>query len=154
MAAGCTFSSIPTGPATGAWPTATKGGRRLSRWASIRSCRWRTLEWRDAAKKLLACDVDPSQARKEQKRASRLSAENTFEIVAREWCENQKDGWTARYHDQVVTRLEADVYPEIGLRPIAEIEPPELLAVLRKVEKRGALEIAKRLRQTVGQVFR
>ena len=109
---------------------------------------------RDAAKKLLACDVDPSQARKEQKRTARLSAENTFEIVAREWCENQKDGWTARYHDQVVTRLEADVYSEIGLRPIAEIEPPELLAALRKVEKRGALEIARRLRQTVGQVFR
>ncbi|PNE10852.1 MAG: hypothetical protein CR217_12035 [Beijerinckiaceae bacterium] len=109
---------------------------------------------RDAAKKLLACDVDPSQARKEQKRAARLSAENTFEIVAREWCENQKDGWTARYHDQVVTRLEADVFPEIGARPIAEVEPPELLAVLRKVEKRGALEIAKRLQQTVGQIFR
>ena len=94
------------------------------------------------------------EARKEQKRAARLSAENTFEVVAREWCENQKDGWTARYHDHVVTRLEADVFPEIGSRPIAEIEPPELLAVLRKVEKRGALEIAKRLRQTVGQVFR
>jgi integrase len=103
---------------------------------------------RDAAKKLLACDVDPSQARKEQKRAARLSAENTFEIVAREWCENQKDGWTARYHDHVVTRLEADAFPEIGSRPIADIEPPELLAILRKVEKRGALEIAKRLRQT------
>ena len=109
---------------------------------------------RDAAKKLLACDVDPSQARKKQKRAARLSAENTFEIVAREWCENQKDGWTARYHGHVVTRLEADVFPEIGARPIAEVEPPELLAVLRKVEKRGALEIAKRLQQTVGQIFR
>jgi integrase len=109
---------------------------------------------RDAAKKLLACDVDPSQARKEQKRAARLSAENTFEIVAREWCENQMEGWTARYHDYVVTRLEADVFPEIGSRPIADIEPSELLAILRKVEKRGALDIAKRLRQTVGQVFR
>jgi hypothetical protein len=71
---------------------------------------------RDAAKKLRACDVDPSQARKKQKRAARLSAENTFEIVAREWCENQKDGWTARYHDHVVTRHEADVFPEIGAR--------------------------------------
>jgi Arm domain-containing DNA-binding protein/integrase-like protein len=78
----------------------------------------------DAAKKLLACDVDPSQARKEQKRAGRLSAENTFEIVAREWCKNQKDGWTARYHDHVVTRLEADVFPEIGSRPIADTSRP------------------------------
>jgi hypothetical protein len=74
---------------------------------------------RDAAKKLLVRDVDPSQARKEQKRATRLSAENTFEIVAREWCENQKDGWTGRYHDHVVTRLEADVFPELGSRSIA-----------------------------------
>jgi integrase len=109
---------------------------------------------RDAAMKLLARDIDPSEAKKEQKRAARLSADNTFEIVAREWCENQKDGWTARYHDHVITRLEADLFPEIGARPIAEIEPPELLALLRKVEKRGALEIAKRLRQTIGQVFR
>ena len=109
---------------------------------------------RDAAKKLLARDVDPSLARKEQRRAARLSGENTFEIVAREWCENQKNGWTPRYHRHVVTRLEADVFPEIGSRPIAEIEPPELLTILRKVEKRGALEIAKRLRQTVGQIFR
>jgi integrase len=109
---------------------------------------------RDAAKKLLARDIDPSEARKEQKHSARLSAKNTFEAVAREWCENQRDGWTGRYHDHVVTRLEADVFPELGSRPIAEIEPPELLAALRKVEKRAALEIAKRLRQTVGQVFR
>ncbi|MGB6324990.1 MAG: integrase arm-type DNA-binding domain-containing protein [Methylocella sp.] len=135
MAAGCTFSSIPMGArywrmayryqgrqktlALGVYPIVSLADARMAR---------------DAAKKLLACDVDPSQARKKQKRAARLSAENTFEIVAREWCENQKDGWTARYHDHVVTRLEAHVYPEIGARPIAEIEPPELLAVLRKVE--------------------
>jgi hypothetical protein len=151
MAAGRTFSSIPTAPATGAWPVATKGGRRPLHWASTR-LEARTA--RDATNRLLACDVDPSQARKKQKRAARLSGENTFEIVAREWCENQKDGWTARYHDHVVTRLEADVFPEFGARPIAEVDPPELLAVLRKVEKCGALEIAKRLQQTVGQIFR
>jgi integrase len=109
---------------------------------------------RDGAKKLLTRDIDPSEIRKEQKRTARLSTKNTFEAVAREWCENQRDGWTSRYHDHVIARLEADVYPAIGSRPIAQIEPPELLAVLRKVEKRGALEIAKRLRQTVGQVFR
>jgi Arm DNA-binding domain len=52
----------------------------------------------DAAKKLLARDIDPSEARKEQKRVARLSTKNTFEAVAREWCENQRDGWTGRYH--------------------------------------------------------
>ncbi|HEX3495914.1 MAG TPA: tyrosine-type recombinase/integrase [Methylocella sp.] len=101
-----------------------------------------------------ARDVDPWQARKDQKRGARLSARNTFEAVAREWCENQKEGWTVRYHNHVVTQLEADGYPQIGSKPIMNIEPPDLLAVLRKVDKRGALEIAKRLRQTVGQVFR
>ena len=109
---------------------------------------------REAAKKLLVRGIDPSQAKKEERLAARLSAKNTFEAVSREWCDNQKEGWTARYHDHVVARLEADVFPQFGARPIAEIEPPELLDVLRKVEKRGALEIAKRLRQTVGQVFR
>ena len=109
---------------------------------------------RDAAKQLLAGDIDPVQARKEQKRAARLSTENTFEIVAREWCENQKGGWTGHYYRQIVSRLEADVFPTIGSRPIDGIEPPDLLAVLRKVEMRGALEMAKRLRQTVGQIFR
>jgi hypothetical protein len=65
---------------------------------------------RDAAKKLLGRDIDPSEAKKEQKRAARLSAKNTFEVVAREWCKNQRDGWTGRYHDHVGTRLEAECF--------------------------------------------
>jgi integrase len=111
-------------------------------------------EAKDAAKKLLARELDPSQVRREQRAAARISAKNTFEAVAREWCENRLAGWTSRYHENVVARLEADLFPEIGFRPIAEIEAPEVLAALRKVEKRGALEIAKRLRQTAGQIFR
>lgn len=109
---------------------------------------------RDAAKRQLKAGIDPSQARKDEKRAAKLSAENTFEALAREWHANQKDGWTPGYARHVMIRLEADVFPAIGSRPSAEIEAPELLAELRKVEARGALDIAKRLRQTVGQVFR
>lgn len=109
---------------------------------------------RAAAKKLLAACTDPMQAKRERKRAERLSGENTFEALARDWHENYKGGWTENYAAHVLRRFEADIFPEIGSRPIAEIEPPELLDVLRKVEKRGALDIAKRLRQTVGQVFR
>ncbi|HXJ02767.1 MAG TPA: integrase arm-type DNA-binding domain-containing protein [Micropepsaceae bacterium] len=109
---------------------------------------------RDAAKKLLAAGADPMQAKREKKRVDRLTAANTFETIAREWHENQRDGWTENYGAQVLTRLEADIFPAIGARPIAEIEPPELLDALRKVEKRGALDVAKRLRQMVGQVFR
>lgn len=111
-------------------------------------------EQRDEAKKLLAAGADPVQAKRERKRAEKLSAANTFEAVAREWHENQKGDWTENYSAQVLTRLEADLFPTLGARPIAGIEPPELLDALRKVEKRGALDIAKRLRQIAGQVFR
>jgi integrase len=109
---------------------------------------------REAAKKLLSEGKDPGAAKQEAKRAAKLAAENTFEAVARLWHANEKDGWTDRYAAHVKSRLEADIFPEFGARPIVEIEAPEVLAALRKVERRGALEIAKRLRQTVGQVFR
>jgi hypothetical protein len=106
----------------------------------------------DAAKKLLACDVDPSQARKKQKRAGRLSAENTFEIVAREWCENQKDGWTARYHDH----LSCDLRPTCFRRLAAHrgYRAARIAGDFTQSRKPRRARIAKRLRQTVGQVFR
>ena len=109
---------------------------------------------REAAKRALSQGIDPSRARREEKRAAELSAENTFETLTREWHANQTNGWTPGYAKQVMARFEADVFPEIGTRSIAEIEAPELLDMLRKVEARGALDIAKRLLQTVGQVFR
>jgi integrase len=111
-------------------------------------------EARDAAKKLLVSGVDPLQAKREQKRQAKLSAENTFEAIAREWHEKQKDGWTPKYAASVLKRFEADIFPEIGSRPIALVEAPELLDALRKVETRDALDVAKRLRETAGQVFR
>ena len=109
---------------------------------------------REAARKLLAAGTDPVQAKRERKRMEKLAAANTFEAIAREWHENGKGHWTENYAAHVLTRLEADIFPIIGPRPIAEIEPLELLDALRKVEKRGALDIAKRLRQTAGQIFR
>ena len=111
-------------------------------------------EARDAAKKLLAAGIDPMQAKREQKRQAKLCAENTFEAIAREWHEKQKDGWTPKYAVSVLKRFEDDIFPEIGSRPIGLIEAPELLDALRKVETRDALDVAKRLRETVGQVFR
>jgi hypothetical protein len=108
MAAGCTFSSIPTAPAIGGWPTAEDPCPWGLSDRVVRGCTGGTGRSKETA--------GASQARKEQKCATRLSAENTFEIVAREWCENQKDGWTTGCHDHVVTRLEADVFPELGSR--------------------------------------
>jgi integrase len=109
---------------------------------------------RDEARRLLAQDTDPYAAKKARKRAAKLARENTFESVAREWLANQRHRLAHRYSALILARLEADVFPQIGSRPIAEIDAPELLDALRKVEKRGVIETARRLRQICGQVFR
>jgi integrase len=109
---------------------------------------------RDDAKRSLAANIDPSVVKRERKRAAKIAAGNTFEAVAREWHENWKDARSPYYAAQILRRLEADAFPAIGRRPIAELEPPELLDMLRKVEKRGANETARRLKQLVGQIFR
>ena len=109
---------------------------------------------REEARALLAQDTDPSVAKKATKRAAKHANETTFEVIAREWLHNQRKRLVPRYSAQILTRLEADIFPQIGRRPIADIDAPELLETLRKIEKRGALETARRLRQTCGQVFR
>jgi integrase len=109
---------------------------------------------REEARALLAQDTDPSVAKKATKRAAKHANETTFEVIAREWLHNQRKRLVPRYSAQILTRLEADIFPQIGRRPIADIGAPELLETLRKIEKRGALETARRLRQTCGQVFR
>jgi integrase len=109
---------------------------------------------REEARGLLAKNIEPSAARKATKRAAKLSSENTFEVVAREWIAKQRNRLAPRYCALVVARLEADIFPQIGSRPIADIGGPELLQALKKVEKRGVIETARRLRQTCGQVFR
>ena len=111
-------------------------------------------EKRDVARKLLANNIDPSQAKKEEKRQTILRSENSFEIIAQEWHESRKLGWTPRHAEYVLRRLQADIFPALGSRPIAEITAPELLSVLRVIEKRGALDIAHRALQTCGQIFR
>ena len=109
---------------------------------------------REAAKRDLAKGIDPSTAKKEQARAARMAAGNTFEALAREWHAKWKPGKALGYADQVLRRLEADVFPVLGRRPIAEIEPPDVLDALQKIEGRGVGETARRIKQVVGQVFR
>ena len=109
---------------------------------------------REDARALLAKDIDPSAVKKAAKRAAKLASENTFEAVAREWIANQRNRLAPRYCALLLARLEADIFREIGSRPIADIDAPELLEALRKVETRGVIETARRLRQTCGQVFR
>ena len=109
---------------------------------------------RDDAKKLLASGVDPSVHRQAAKAARAESAAHSFEVVAREWFVKHQSGWAESHSCRVMTRLEKDVFPFIGPRPIAEINAPELLKVFQRIEERGALETAHKARFSCGQVFR
>ncbi len=109
---------------------------------------------RDQARKTLANGIDPSTVKRLSKQAVTLAHENSFEAVAREWFAKYSPGWAASHGDKIIRRLERDVFPWIGNRPIAEITAPELLAVLRRIETRGAVETAHRAHQNCGQVFR
>lgn len=111
-------------------------------------------EKRDEAKKLLAANLDPSTARREKKQEIVRNAANTFQAVALEWLEVQKERWSTSHAQNVLHRLENNIFPYLGRRPIAQITPPELLDVLRKMEKRNAVDMAGRVKQICGQVFR
>jgi integrase len=111
-------------------------------------------EKRAAARKLLEQDIDPSQAKRVEQAARKTAAANTFEAVARAWHTNKSDTWQERTARNVLHRLEKDVFPLIGKYPIADIKAPVMLDVLRQIEKRGALDMAKRQGQVCGQIFR
>jgi integrase len=108
---------------------------------------------RDEARKQLANGIDPGAIRKAQKQAKTEETE-TFEIVAREWHGKFKDSWSKSHAHVTITRLERDIFPWMGKRPISEIEPPEVLAVLQRIESRGAAETARRMKIVCGQAFR
>jgi integrase len=108
---------------------------------------------RDEARKLLANGIDPNMAKRAQK-ASRADGTNSFEVIAREWHTKFKETWSQSHAQVTITRLERDVFPWIGKRPISEIEPPEVLRVLQRIESRGAGETARRMKIVCGQVFR
>ncbi|MER3010672.1 tyrosine-type recombinase/integrase [Serratia marcescens] len=111
-------------------------------------------EKRGEARKQVANGIDPVAEKKAQKLAQKLSVENSFEAISREWHTNKADRWTLAYREEIMRTFEQDVFPYIGQRPIAEIKPLELLEVLRRIEKRGALEKTRKVRQRCGEVFR
>ena len=106
------------------------------------------------ARRLLSENIDPTAQKKETKRIARENADNSFEVIAREWHENKSHSWTARHAKTVLNRLQNDIFPEIGHLPIADIAPSQLLAAIKKIEARGAHEPAWRMKQTSGQIFR
>jgi integrase len=106
------------------------------------------------ARKVLAAGVDPMAKRKADKAARMASADNSFKTVAELWLSHWGSGKSARHVDTTRRRLESNVFPVIGPRPIAEIEAPELVEMVKKVESRGAVDLAKRALETTGQIFR
>lgn len=111
-------------------------------------------EERDKARAQLKDGLDPSAARQDAKSASAAASASNFEAVARAWHVQWKAARSDHHADYVLRRLEADVFPEIGAKPIADLTAPMLVRVAKKIEARGALDIAKRALQTCGQIFR
>lgn len=109
---------------------------------------------RDAARAAIREGRDPSAERKADKLRASLSAETTFEAIGREWLAKQKPKLAVSTYAKSEWMLVDNVYPWLGSRPIVEIEAPELLAVLRRIEARGAHETAHRTKEKCGQVFR
>jgi integrase len=109
---------------------------------------------RDDARKLLAADVDPGENRKAVKASKVAQCANSLEIVTREWYGKYSTTWNEAHGERIIRRFERDIFPWLGNKAISEITPPELLATIRKIEDRGALETAHRALGNVGQVLR
>jgi integrase len=117
---------------------------------NLKKARARTIE----ARQLLDAGVDPSENRRAAKAAQVQGAANSFEVVTREWIDQQMKSWVKGHGERILTRFERDIFPWIGARPIADLTAPELLTTVRRIEKRGALETAHRALGNCGQVFR
>lgn len=105
-------------------------------------------------RRLLLDGVDPMAQRKADKHARKLATDNSFASVAKLWWTKWSNDRSQNHVDSTWRRLSADVFPVIGTRPISQIEAPELVRMMRAIEKRGAIDIAKRALQTSGQIFR
>lgn len=120
----------------------------------------------EEARRLVRGGQDPSLVRQGERRSVKeqraleklkeagLPMPDSLEAVAREWFAKHEPSWAASHADKIIRRLERDVFPWIGGRPIASIKPPEILLLLKRVEERGAIETTHRVQQNCGQVFR
>ncbi len=105
-------------------------------------------------RKQLANGTDPGEKRKADKREALLTTANTFEIVAREWMKHRAENVAIGQQEKTLARMENDVFPWLGHRPISDIGAPEVLVVLRRVDSRGARYTAHRVRSEISQIFR
>ena len=110
-------------------------------------------EKRREAKLLLSEGLDPAEIKKEKIRQTVLDKKNDFYTVALEWFNLKKEEWSERNQEIVLNRLHNDIFPYLKNRPVKKIKPPEILNLLRIIEKRGAFYQVKRVRQICTQVF-
>ncbi len=108
-------------------------------------------EKRRQAKIHLDNNQDPGEVRKEEKQAKQI---DDFEAVARQWWEHNKDTWTPRHAARVLRRLESNAFRDLGYLYIDEITPKRVIATIRKIEARGALDVANRVKQAIHAVCR
>ncbi|NVO05811.1 MAG: integrase arm-type DNA-binding domain-containing protein [Rhodoferax sp.] len=125
--------------ALGVYPAVTLAGARMSR---------------DKARGHLANDIDPGTAKRVEKVAKLAAGDNTFKAIALEWYETKAGGWSVAHRDTTIERMEKNLLPWLGARPLIEIEAPELLATLRRIEARGAIDTTHRIKSIMDNVFR
>lgn len=111
-------------------------------------------EARDEARRQLTNTIDPGILKNSIKRSKKMADENSFEAVAREWHAKFTPQWSKNHGERILIRLEQNIFPWLGKRPINEVTAPEILSALRRIENRGAVETAHRVSQMCGQVFR
>lgn len=109
---------------------------------------------RDELRRLHAGGVDPVAHRRAADEAKVAAAENSFKVVADEWFEKKSPGWVAKHSAKIRERLKRDIYPWLGSRPISDVTAPDVLAVLQRIEERGAIETAHRALGDISAVFR
>src|ERR1035437_2393631 len=109
---------------------------------------------RDAARKRLVNGIDPMAERMAEKTAVKVATEHTFEKIAELWLQHWHGNKSARHAATTRNRLKANVYPVLGATPIAEVEPMDLVQLAKGIEARGASDMAKRILQVVGMIFR
>jgi integrase len=109
---------------------------------------------RDKAREKLAAGIDPGEAKKTENRAARIAAANSFAVVAKGWMEERKTVVEIGQYEKTSARFKNDVFPWLGKRPITEIDAPEILSVLKRIDGRGARFTAHRVRSEISRVFR
>ena len=109
---------------------------------------------RDKARLQLANNQDPSEIRRAEKLDELSAADNTLEKVAEKWFADNLEQWADSYSEKIHLRLKNEVYPSIGHLPITAIKPKDILVILRRMQDRGILESAHRVRRHIGEIFR